>query len=718
MTVLATNVPRSRSISTTSPVQGGGNLGANRTISLVDEAVELIYGSMPAYSVKREGGDPTGVSDSSSAVASAVAKVAALATGGIVVFGPGTWKFANVGLPSGVHVHGAGSGHSPFSNGSTILKPSTTAAGTSLFKLDPTVGEYLDNINFRDLEFDGTLYSGAATMPSAPTSTVESEKVRAIDFRQSVKLTVSNVNTTTETITTSTAHGFTTGDPVCGDIASGGTLPTGLTIQPAYFYANVTGATTLILYDTQANAIAGGATGKVNLSTSGSGTFYITRTVVGTYQVSIERCYFHNWDECFRGSSIVDRSCCYFTRFAYSYVGFQGQEHPRFLNCRFQLCYFGLTGRFVDMILDGSINMASCYYGLAPYDPTGAGGTSFLGNNTGSALINNCTISGEFYQCVVAVTLGTGNTVTPETYVVGSTADSGSLTYSRSIGVRIQGQSNHVFGKFGEGSAATSFGYAAVFLDRNGNSNDCSYNHITVTGNVVSAVSGNAFIAGGDTNQSTPKVGVSDYGGYLRVTIRHCNVKLANMRFIYAVPNNGTLQHCTISDNTVANLSGGSNTMGSSAGIIEAALYTGCEVQDNRIENQSGTCGSAVKGATVAVTSTRFLNNKFVNTAAFSSGAALDFTSGAPSSCVFKNNDGYVSENAGTGTFGSGNTTLTVTHGLARTPDISLIRVTPQSDLTSNGAFWISGVTSTQFTINVKTGSGTPAFSWHAALSA
>jgi hypothetical protein len=723
--VLASNVPRSRTISTTAPLQGGGNLGADRTISLVTEAVDLIYATMPAFSVKREGGDPTGVADSSAAVQSCIDQAAA-AGGGIVVFGPGIWKFANCLIEPGVFFKGAGTSHAPNDGVSaTKWQLASTAAGACFLRLSPNCGEYFDGGGTHGIEFDGTLYGGVSDIPSAPTTTVEVDKVRGIDLRQGPLKTISSEDTSAETITTSTAHGFSTGDVVAFSVGSGGTLPTStgtvIAAQPSYFYVNVTSPTTVMVYNTKANAVAGGATGKANITVAGSGTRYVYRTVAGIYHFAIENCYFHNLDEAFRGSCIVDRTYAVYTMFKYCYVGFQGQEHPRFINSRFQHCVFGLTGRFVDMILNGSNQFSSCYYGIAPYDPVGAGSSSYLGNNGATYFINGCTISGEFFVNVVAITIGSNNIVTPETFVVGSPTDTGTLLHSTSIGIRIQGNENHIAGaRFGEGTAATSFAKAAILLDRNGNGGESANNLIDGCGfSLVSAVSGNAAIAGGDTNLATPLIGSGNFGAIAKFAIRNCKAKLGNMRFFYAAPGNGSVQYSELVDNSVTIYSGGSNTMGASAGVMEAPFYNGCDITNNRIYNVSGTAGSAIKqSANLVMTNTRVIDNRFDGTFSV---APVDNTTGTPSGCTYRTNGGtspYVSENSGTATFSSGATTLVVSHGLAQTPLIHNINLTPQSNLTANGAYWISTITSTQFTINLATGSGTPAFSWQARLAA
>jgi len=651
-------------------------------------AVLSDYGpSGGTVSAEAFGAKGDGIANDTAAVNAAIA---ALGGRGVIQFGRGTYVIQGANLRPGVWFKGAGSAHSVTNNQSaTIFKlPASPVAGVPMFRLDTSCGEYFDGGGFSDIEFDGLLYSQSPTMPSAPTTTVEADKLRCLDFRQGPKIVIASEDTSAETITTATPHGFTTGDVIGFDIGSGGVLPTStgtvIAAQPSYFYVNVTSPTSFMVYNTNANAVAGGATGKANITVLGSGTRYVARSIVGIEHFVTERCYFHNFDECIRGSSIVDRSLCYYTVFRYSYVGFQGQEHPRFVNSRFRFCYFGLTGRFVDALIDDSNNFGLCYYGIAPYDVVGAGSNSYLGNVGGTYSINNCTFSGMYFQNVVSFTLGSGNVIAPATYIVGSQADSGTLLYSNSIGVRIQGNNNRVSGFYGEGSAATSFSKAAILLDRNGNTNDCNGNLIQgCVFSLVSGVTGNAAIASGDTKLATPLFGASAHGGFTRYSIRNCRANLGNMRFAYIAPSNGSSQYAEIVDNSVTIVSGGSNTMGASAGVIEAALYSGCDVTNNRIYNVSGTAGSAIKpmtlalgGASAAVAG-RVMFNRFDGTWSV---AAIDNTVGAPSNAILRGNIGYVTEFAGTATL-NGTSNVNVPHGMAITPVLANVVLTAQGDV-------------------------------------
>jgi hypothetical protein len=87
---------------------------------------------------------------------------------------------------------------------------------------------------------------------------------------------VSSVNTTTEELTFARAHGLKSGTAL-KMINRNGALPAGINSNQIY-WVNATSSTTIILYDTQANALAGGGTGRVNFTDAGTGVHYIDGT--------------------------------------------------------------------------------------------------------------------------------------------------------------------------------------------------------------------------------------------------------------------------------------------------------------------------------------------------------------------------------------------------------------------------------------------------------
>jgi hypothetical protein len=85
---------------------------------------------------------------------------------------------------------------------------------------------------------------------------------------------------------------------------------------------------------------------------------------------------------------------------------------------------------------------------------------------------------------------------------------------------------------------------------------------------------------------------------------------------------------------------------------------------------------------------------------------------------IVRNNVGFVTEKAGTATVANGSTSVVVNHGLDMTPALSNITLTPTNSLGTAAKFWVSNVTSTQFTVNVNAdpGATTATFSWFARM--
>ncbi|HEV7454902.1 MAG TPA: glycosyl hydrolase family 28-related protein [Candidatus Saccharimonadales bacterium] len=85
---------------------------------------------------------------------------------------------------------------------------------------------------------------------------------------------------------------------------------------------------------------------------------------------------------------------------------------------------------------------------------------------------------------------------------------------------------------------------------------------------------------------------------------------------------------------------------------------------------------------------------------------------------ILRDNVGWATESNGTATVANGTTSVAVSHGLAVTPALANISVTPTNNLGSAAKFWISGVGATQFTVNVDVNPGatTATFAWSARM--
>jgi hypothetical protein len=84
-----------------------------------------------------------------------------------------------------------------------------------------------------------------------------------------------------------------------------------------------------------------------------------------------------------------------------------------------------------------------------------------------------------------------------------------------------------------------------------------------------------------------------------------------------------------------------------------------------------------------------------------------------------RQNRGYLTEASGTGTIASGATTAVITHGLAITPVAKDITISFAENPTNDpGNFWVSTLTSTQFTLNVRNdpGASNLDFTWQATI--
>lgn len=696
MTVLATGVPRSRLIDTTAPLQGGGNLGANRTISLVDEAVELIYGSMKYFNVVRYGADPTGADDSSSAFTDAV-NDAVDAGGGVVLIPAGEFIVENVPVHEKVFFEGVGACSSVLGASTSKLKlPASPSAGAAIFRLGFGDYESFESAGISRCELDGGQFSATAYFPTSPTTTVEMNKLRGIDMRYSTPISISSNDYANGVLTTSAPHNLTTGDTFVLVVGTSGVLPADSSPQPSYKYARVISPTEVAGYDTAAHAAAGGATGLQVYSDAGIFPYSIARCCTVLLRFSIRDCYIHHFDEGVRGSCTSDRSLTEYTWIRHNYVGVQGQEHPKFSYSDIRFNYLGITGRFADWMFGSTNNVNQNFYGISPYG-TDKGSNAYKFNTGSTTYINNSTFGGAFFQNVVALTISENCTVLPGTLICGSASDSAPYTYTNAIGIRVQGQKNLISGTFGENGATTSFGKCAILLDKAGTAGAVNPD-ITIDG-AMFLLSAGAAIQGGNSNETTPLFGTGSYGAFERLVVRNCSAALQGQRFIHLRSGNGFITYTTIANNDVRFLTGGTSPIGASDGIIEGAFYTGTDIVNNRIYAVSGTVGSAIEFGPNAAGNTRVLDNRFDG----SYSAASLFSPTIPTGCVIRNNAGFTTEATGLVGMADGASTATVTHGLALTPEMRQTMVTLLGVTLGPTAFKVGTPTSTQFTITANT---------------
>lgn len=165
------------------------------------------------------------------------------------------------------------------SNGTGYIASITVANAGSGYATAPTAtisagaGEATTTIS----STTGKVTAITVTVPgvysvTAPTVTIAAPAAHTFN-------TGTAVNGTTEVITL-TGHKFVTGDPVTYSRNSG---VVDIGPEPGTFYVNKVDANSIMLYDTAENAVTGGATGKQNLSSSGSETHHLTGvTATGT----------------------------------------------------------------------------------------------------------------------------------------------------------------------------------------------------------------------------------------------------------------------------------------------------------------------------------------------------------------------------------------------------------------------------------------------------
>lgn len=90
-----------------------------------------------------------------------------------------------------------------------------------------------------------------------------------------------------------------------------------------------------------------------------------------------------------------------------------------------------------------------------------------------------------------------------------------------------------------------------------------------------------------------------------------------------------------------------------------------------------------------------------------------------PVAFTTRDNRGWITEASGTAVLAAGTTSIAVSHGLARTPTLGAITVTPAStpDPMGAGRYWVSAVTATTFTISVDAApGGAVTYAWTAEI--
>lgn len=211
-------------------------------------------------------------------------------------------------------------------------------------------------------------------------------------------------------------------------------------------------------------------------------------------------------------------------------------------------------------------------------------------------------------------------------------------------------------------------------------------------------------------------------GGGSRTKIEACKIEGAGQHGINIDSTNGGYSSIQI-------IGCGISTNGDSANntydnvIIQGPSGNGVgrtQIVGNAIGVKSGTVNEARYGVNLASTAaqnTQITDNVFDAATAFGTAAVNDAgsTSLPP---MIRHNINWVTEASGTGTIPDGSTSVAVTHGLSVTPALEDILVTPTNNLGAATQLWVSGPTSTQFTVNsdANPGATTATFGWQAQV--
>ena len=141
--------------------------------------------------------------------------------------------------------------------------------------------------------------------------------------------------------------------------------------------------------------------------------------------------------------------------------------------------------------------------------------------------------------------------------------------------------------------------------------------------------------------------------------------------------------------------------------------YIGLYVRANNITVQGNYIKNNYDGVYVytGITGTRILDNYLTG----NSHSQIAFDSGTLVNTFLRNNIGYKTENSGTTTVTTGQTTVDVTHSLGTTP--TRIQLTPTTD-TAGKRYWVSAKGATTFTITIdSTHTSDILFDWRAVVS-
>lgn len=188
------------------------------------------------------------------------------------------------------------------------------------------------------------------------------------------------------------------------------------------------------------------------------------------------------------------------------------------------------------------------------------------------------------------------------------------------------------------------------------------------------------------------------------------NVCTENSRFGVIIVGSGG---CIIQGN---HLSGnGANVALAESGAIglylaDGIAVTGCIIQGNNLSNFFGTDKYGIYSGSASNVANLIIGNFFTGSYVTSAVANL-----SPSLNKFTRNIGYQTEGFGAATVLAGATFVDVAHGMAYTPDLNSVRVSPIGD-TLGGRWWVQTVTPTTIRVQMNSApASNVSFGWSVA---
>ena len=465
-------------------------------------------------------------------------------------------------MKEGISFVGAGSRNQYlYADKVSLLKlPATPAVNVPMFRfaaadtISYTNG--IAGVRFRDLEFSGTRFSEAQSVPSA----VSGYNAVGISFKTKQKKACT-VNTSTDAWTC-TGHGFSTAEAVQFSVV-GGTVPTkasGTFYNDFTYFVRVSDANTFTLHPTATDATNN--TNKIDITNAGTGTDYVGSAIHAAHDVVIERCFLRHFDKAVEGSDFFDEMFIISTSYLWcNVIGYDAQEQPEIRNSSFAYNRIGVTGRLTDFTIDGC-EIVLNLVGVGPkgtvngnaFQTDASGEVTFVGAGriSDSYLFKNTNVAIRCYN----------NTNIDSCSIIGD-----EVANQGYIGVDVQGNQCRISNNnFGQGAPGTSFNYAAILLGAPGGADNAN---TQIDGNNFAIAT--AGIGMGDSSLASPLYNSGALGSRAKLQITNNNFALAGTtaRAIYFVTTTGTVRESLITGNYIYATSG----LSSSDGVIEGPFY-------------------------------------------------------------------------------------------------------------------------------------------------